>query len=200
MLSIIPRLSRIRDTKTLEQYAADYCNCSGLSIPTTYLQSKNNRVFGVFWQRQLVGGFILGADSDFRTLHCFARPEAHDELLSKMGEASQYAEITCFFIQSQYRTITWLNLYVWLALTFCIRIYGRQGLLFGTNSPSLAKLYGQTHHSRPFHKDRIGKKRTFLFLATRRQSVKGMLEIIRHKLQRSRELKKAAARRSMATH
>lgn len=188
----LPHFRRIKDGESLAYYASEYADCSGLPVPRNYLQASENHVFGIFWKKQLIGGFILGAQANFRSLQCFAKEDQHAALQLQMGAADQYSEICCFFIKSQYRTHMKLNLFVWLSLTYAIRRFGRTKLLFGTNKVPLARLYGQTHRSRPFHEDRINGQRTFLFVSERKHSVRGMLEIIRFKIKRFRRIQRRA--------
>lgn len=180
----LPRLKQIQAPAQLQAYSTEYEACSGLPIPAEYLQASANRVFGLFYQGELVGGFVLGSQTDFRTIQFFAAAERQAALYDEMGALDQYTEITCFFIKKQFRTNTFLNFSTWLGMTYAIRRYGKQQLLFGTNSPSLARLYSQTHRSVPFHEDRVNGKPTFVFRGERHHSVMGMLAIMRHKLQR----------------
>ena len=184
-MNIFPTLRQITTTDKLNEYSEMYFKCSGLPIPMEYMDNESNKVFAIYWRNKLIGGFILGRDVNFRTLAFFAKPEKQENVVAKMEELSEYTEITCFWIAKEFRTKTRMNIFVWLSMTYALRFYGSQYLLFGTCSRSLARLYGQTSKSIQIHRDRINNKSTFIFKAHRSTCVTGMLEIIAHKLKRT---------------
>lgn len=180
-----PTLKQITDKNQLSQYSEMYLNSSGLPIPEEYLNNSLNRVFAIFWRGSLIAGFILGGDIKFRTIQFFAKEQKQDKVKTQLGDLNKYTEICCFWIHRSYRTNTFLNIFVWLSMTYALRVYGTQFLLFGTCSRSLARLYGQTSKSIQIHRDRINNKATFIFMAHRSTCVTGMLEIISHKMKRT---------------
>lgn len=184
-MNFFPTLNQITTKDTLNAYSEMYFNCSGLPIPEEYMSNKMNRVFAINWKNQLIGGFILGRDTNFRTLQFFARPEKQASVISQLEELTKYTEITCFWIKKENRTSTLLNIFIWLSMTYALRMYGTKYFLFGTCSRSLARLYGQTSKSIQIHRDRINNKSTFIFKAHRSSCVTGMLEIISHKIKRT---------------
>ncbi|MEL6612737.1 MAG: hypothetical protein AAFQ53_11630 [Bacteroidota bacterium] len=189
-MQFFPVLRRLTNPAALDRYADASVASSGLEVPRNYLHSPDNKVFGVFFRGELIGGFLLGAPPIYRTLSCIAESADYGRLLAEMQGKGQHTEICCFFIELAHRRNPRLNLIVWLYLTYAIRRHSRAHLLFGTNSSSLAKLYGRTHRSRPFYTGTVGGNRTFVFHSTRSGSVRGMLEIIRHKWERQRKLRR----------
>ena len=184
-MNLIPTLRQITNKDQLNAYSDMYFKCSGLPIPKEYLMNPVNRVFAIFWKGNLIGGFILGRDINFRTIQFFAKEHKQESVISQLGDLTEFTEICCFWIQRKYRTNTFLNIFVWLSMTYALRMYGTKYLLFGTCSRSLARLYGQTSKSIQIHRDRINDKATFIFRAHRSTCVTGMLEIISHKLKRT---------------
>jgi hypothetical protein len=184
-MNLIPTLRQITHKDQLSAYSDKYFKCSGLPIPEEYLMNPVNRVYAIFWKGNLIGGFILGRDTKFRTIQFFANEHKQESVISQLGDLTDFTEICCFWIQRKYRTNTFLNIFVWLSMTYALRMYGTQYLLFGTCSRSLARLYGQTSKSIQIHRDRVNNKTTFIFKAHRSTCVTGMMEIISHKLKRT---------------
>lgn len=186
----IPQIKRLQSQNDLQQYADTYFDCSGLPVPTEYISSPGNRVYGVFIKKRMIGGFILGQGNSMRTLEVFAQAEARLKLYQSIGPVSDFTEITCFWIDPAYRKNTALNTFTWLVLAFCLRRFGTPKILFGTCSSSLARLYGVTPKSELIHRDRINGKRTYIFQSERSVSVQGFLEILRFKLSRTVRIRK----------
>lgn len=184
-MNFIPKFKQITDKNQLKAYSKKYFACSGLPIPEEYMINPINRVYAIFWKGDLIGGFILGRDTNFRTIQFFAKEHKQEGVIAQLGDLNKYTEICCFWIQRKYRTNTFLNMFVWLCMTYALRMHGTQYFLFGTCSRSLARLYGQTSKSIQIHRDRINNKATFIFRAHRSTCVTGMLEIISHKLKRT---------------
>lgn len=161
-----------------------YVKSSGLAIPDTYLHSPNNHVFGIYWKKELIGGFILGNGPSFRTVELFAQAPKQEDIYEKLEDCSSYTEICCFYIQRKYRTKTTLNFFTWFAMAYALKRFGNKNFLFGTCSRSLAKLYGQTQKSVLINRDFINNKSTFIFKAKQADCLHGMFEIIRHKMKR----------------
>ncbi|MEM9548455.1 MAG: hypothetical protein AAGA77_20895 [Bacteroidota bacterium] len=183
-MNLFPTLQQITAKDKLDTFSKMYFSCSGLPIPKEYMTNEKNRVFAIYWRKKIIGGFILGRDTNFRTIQFFAKQEKQQSVISKLEELEKYTEITCFWIGRKNRTNTFLNIFVWLSMTYALRMYGTEYFLFGTCSRSLARLYAQTPKSIQIHRDRINKKATFIFKAHRSTCVTGMLEIISHKVKR----------------
>lgn len=182
MFNSIPQLKQITDTAALAQFGNTYSSFSGLPVPSSYLE--NNRVFAIYYKGDMIGGFILATGSDFRTINCFAKPTAHAELHEKMGNLATYTELCCFWIDVKYRSKTAVNMFIWMSMSYALKKYGTQYLLFGTCSKGLARLYSATEHSILIHKDRINRKHTFVFVAQRKHSIVGISQIVLHKVKR----------------
>lgn len=186
----LPRFKRITEKNELKYFSSLYGNCSGLPIPENYLYNSNNRILGIYYKKQLIGGFILGNGPDFRTIELFAKAAKHENIYQQLEDKALYTEICCFWIDSEFRSKTSLNFFVWLTMTYCLKRYGRKYFLFGTCSRSLARLYGQTKKSIQIHRDFINGKATFVFWAKRRTCITGMLEIIVSKFKRKQSLQR----------
>jgi len=183
-MNFFPTLKQITSKDKLDAFSKMYFGCSGLPIPEEYMTNEMNRVFAIYLGNKIIGGFILGRDTNFRTIEFFAKPEKQPFVVSKLEELKKYTEITCFWISRKNRTNTFLNIFTWLSMTYALRMYGTEYFLFGTCSRSLARLYAQTPKSIQIHRDRINSKATFIFKAHRSTCVTGMFEIISHKIKR----------------
>lgn len=186
----LPTFKRIKSKSELQEFSKRYCKASGLPIPESFLYNPNNNVFGIYHANQLIGGFILGNSASFRTIELFASENKQEEVYQQLNNTQDYTEICCFYIDRNYRTKTSFNFFVWLAMTFALKRYGRKYFIFGTCSRSLARLYAKTPKSVPIHEDFINRKSTFIFKAKRHHSVTGMLEIIAYKFKRTLKLKR----------
>jgi hypothetical protein len=186
----LPKIKKLKSQSLLQTYGHTYFECSGLSVPQSYLQQPGNRVYAIYLNKQMIGGFILGSGASLRTLEVFARPEAASQLKQQMGPAGDFTEITCFWIAPEFRHHTQLNTFIWLALAFCLKRFGNKKILFGTCSAPLARLYGVTEKSVLIHQDEVMGRRTFIFQSNRSESLRGFLEIIRYKLKRSALIRK----------
>ncbi|MEN0004515.1 MAG: hypothetical protein AAF798_10235 [Bacteroidota bacterium] len=184
-----PKLRRLRQAQDLECYASTYTEYSGLGVPMAYLQKSENRVYGIYRKGELIGGFILATGSCMRTLEVFAQADARKELYDMIGAATNFTEITCFWIAADYRKNQLLNTYVWLALAISLRRFSKPGILFGTCSTSLARLYGVTPKSKLIHRDRINNKPTYIFRSERSSSLRGFFQILQFKWSRMRKIK-----------
>lgn len=180
----LPRLTLIQDKETLQNFANTYFKCSGLPIPDAYLYDPKNKIFGIFSNQELIGGYILGNGSAFRTIDIFANTESQEMIYENLEDRSNYTEITCFWIKRAYRTKTSLNFFTWFSMAYALKKYGTKYLLFGTCSRSLARLYGTTSKSMMIHRDFIKKKPTFIFLGKHKGCISGILEIVAFKLKR----------------
>ena len=187
---LTPKFKRIQSTSELNEFSNNYCKASGLPIPKMYLHNPNNNVFGIYFNKQLIGGFVLGNSTSFRTIELFANKNNRANLRQQLGHLTEYTEICCFYIDGNFRTKTRINFFVWLTMTYALKRYGKKNFLFGTCSRSLARLYAQTPHSIPIHQDSIDDKETFIFKAKRNKCILGMLEIMIYKFKRTLKLKK----------
>jgi len=181
----LPQLTQIKGEKNLQEFANIYFKCSSLPIPDTYLYNPKNRIFGIYWKKELIGGFILGNCSEFRTIDVFAKTESQEMIYNNLDSSSNYTEITCFWIKRNFRRKTSLNFFTWLSMAYALKKYGTKYFLFGTCSRSLARLYGTTEKSILLHRDFINKKPTFIFWAKRQGCISGILEIVLFKLKRT---------------
>ena len=193
-----PTFKRITTTIDLQDFSTNYCNASGLPIPDSYLHNPDNYVFGIYYRKQLIGGFILGNCTEFRTIDFFARKSNQERVVQELGQLEEYTEICCFYIDREFRTKTRFNFFVWLTMTYALKRYGKNNFLFGTCSRSLARLYAQTPKSVPVHRDLINQKATFIFKAKRSHCISGMLEIIAYKFKRTKRLKRKMDKVSLA--
>ncbi len=185
----LPKLKLIENQKELSFFGKVYFKNSGLPVPEQYLNNPRNRVFGIYYKKEMIGGFILGNGPDFRTIEVFAKEEIHDELYANMQGRANYTEICCFWIKKTYRTKTSINFFIWLSMAYSLKKYGSRYFLFGTCSRALAKLYATTPKSILLHTDRINKKHTFIFWAVRKTCISGILEIVKFKLYRVLNIK-----------
>lgn len=179
-----PRLKKLTNQAELYQYGATYFQCSGLPVPPAYLQRNSNRVYAIYYQQQMIGGFILGKGETLHTLEVFAQPDARQCLYQELGAVSECTEITCFWIAPQHRKNSALNTFVWLCLGFTLTRFGSPNVVFGTCSASLAKLYSTTPKAILIHQDVMNGKNTFIFRGDRQVSVRAFADILRHKWNR----------------
>ncbi|MGH1433048.1 MAG: hypothetical protein ACRBG0_01165 [Lewinella sp.] len=183
-MNIFPVLLQLRTKESREIFSSIYFKASGLPIPESYLHHPNNRVFGVYKKQELIGGYILGNNSNFRTIALFAQEEKHDMLYEQLESKGVFTEICCFWIKKEVRTQTHFNFFIWLTMAYALRRYGTPYVLFGTCSRSLAQLYSSTSRVKFLSEDVIKRKSTFIFWSKQRYAVSGISEIVFHKLKR----------------
>ena len=180
----IPSLKRLKSQTQLDYYSETYLKCSGLPIPQVYINNPDNRVYGIFYNNKMIGGFILGKGQTLRTLEVFAQPDARRRLYDSVGEIHECTEITCFWIDPKFRKNPYLNTYTWICLAIMLKCVGNKKVIFGTCSASLAKLYSTTSKSVLIHKDVVNGKPTFIFRGDQQVSLIGFFEVLRHKWSR----------------
>lgn len=178
----LPVLKKLNATQDINFFAETYLKCSGLAVPNSYLET--NQVFGIYINKQMIGGFILGSGDQLRTIEFFAAQELHESLYTKMKTPETYTEICCFWIDRAFRKKTMINYFVWLAMAFSLKAYGTENIIFGTCSRRLADLYSITPRSVFLHSDRMKNKNTFIYTAKNKGSVRGILHIVFYKFKR----------------
>ena len=183
-MKFFPTLLQLQTTASRENFSEIYCKASGLPIPESYLHHPNNRVFGVYKNQELIGGYILGNSSNFRTIALFAQEDKHDMLYEQLEQKELYTEICCFWIKKEVRTKTTLNFFIWLTMAYALKRYGTPYVLFGTCSRSLAQLYSSTSKVKFLSEDIVKRKSTFIFWSKQRYAISGISEIVFHKLKR----------------
>lgn len=180
----LPHFNQIKSKNALKEFSEIYLKASGLPIPDSYLYHSKNKIFGIYWKQELIGGFILGNCPEFRTIDVFAEAAQHQSIHTQMEHLAEYTEITCFWIKRKFRTNTLLNFFTWLAMSYALKKSDTRYFLFGTCSRSLARLYATTPKSILLHQDFINKKPTFIFWAKRSTCILGILEILFSKMKR----------------
>ncbi|MCB0703886.1 MAG: hypothetical protein KDC34_01190 [Saprospiraceae bacterium] len=183
-MNFLPKMVQLRTTESLETFSEIYSKASGLPIPDSYLHNPNNMVFGIYKNQELIGGYILGKDSNFRTIALFAQEDKHDKLYQALESKDLYTEICCFWIKKEVRTKTALNFFIWLSMAYALKRYGTPYVLFGTCSRSLAHLYSVTSKVKFLNEDFINRKSTFIFWGKQQYALSGISEIILYKLKR----------------
>lgn len=183
-MNFFPVMQQLQTKESLEKFSNIYSKASGLPIPESYLHHPDNMVFGIYKNQELIGGFILGKSSNFRTVQLFAQEEKHEMLFEQLEQKELYTEICCFWIKKEVRTKTALNFFIWLSMAYALRKYGTEYVLFGTCSRSLAHLYSATSKVKFLSQDFINKKATFIFWAKQRYAISGISEIVLFKLKR----------------
>lgn len=180
----IPHFNQIKSKQALREFSKTYLKASGLPIPDSYLYHSKNKIFGIYWKQEFIGGFILGNCPEFRTIDVFSEASYHQRIYAQMEQPTEYTEITCFWIKRKFRTNTTLNFFTWLAMSYALKKSDTKYFLFGTCSRSLARLYATTSKSILLHQDYINNKPTFIFWAKRSTCVLGILEILLFKTRR----------------
>lgn len=180
----LPRLLQLKNSNDLRAFSQQYAACSGLPIPDDYLFAATSRVFGFYLRNQLIGGFILGSGEELRTITLFAQPENQAEVYNKIGSNQPYTEICCLWIAHAYRKNTWINTCNWISLAAAVNKYALPNILFGTCSAGLARLYATSKKAKMVSRDRVNRRRTYVFRAEKRHSLVGFANIIIAKLQK----------------
>ena len=178
----MPRFKKLKSVNQFTQYANTYYQCSGLGVPEEYL--RTNQVFAIYVQKKMIGGFVLGSGTSLRTIEYFAATDNKPGLYENIGPGDTCTEICCFWIDPQYQNKTMLNYFIWFCLAIALKRYSKAKVVFGTQSPRLAALYGATLRSVLIHKDRVNKKRTFIFRGRKRDSIVGISQILWYKAKR----------------
>ena len=185
-MQYFPAFRKITTTEELNAFAAIYTRCSGFVVPEAYYAS--NQVFAVYWQKQMVGGFVLGTGERLRTLEVFAGAETRPALYQQLQAAEAYTEMCCFWMDPAFHKKTWLNFFVWLCVAYALWTFGTPQLIFGTNSVRLAALYSATPKCKMLHADYINHKKTFIFSGPRRDCLTGVAQILWYKIKRLQKL------------
>ncbi len=180
--------STLTDPQDIETFSQEYARCSGFVVQRDYYET--NRVFALRRNGRMVGGFVLGSGAVLRTLEVFAGNEARQRLYEHVRQANNATEMCCFWIAPVVRKKFWQNLYVWLCVAFALQVYGRQRLIFGTNSARLAALYNSSRKSELLHSDCIREKQTFIFTGRRSDCLIGIVNILGYKISRLMQIKR----------
>ena len=186
-----PKFTQIHNSAEIDVFANSYFQCSGFNVNRDYYET--NQVFAIYYQGNMVGGFVLGAGKTLRTLEVFAGNEHRDNLYLQVQEAQTHTEMCCFWMASDIRKKTRLNFFVWLCVAYALWAYGTPQLIFGTNSVRLAALYSATPKCRLLHGDYLNHKQTFIFTGPRKDCLIGVAQILYYKMKR---LAKIAGKRN----
>jgi len=177
----LPSFLQLQHAAQRELYSECYEKASGLPIPTSYLDDPHNRVFAFYRKGQMIGGFILGASNELRTIEVFARPEDHVRVNQLSGQAGERTEITCFWICKSVRKQVLVNRFIWCSMIYGLLRYSKKSIVFGTCSRGLARLYATSERAELIHQDRINNRQNFIFLAQKSGAFAGMLNILAYK-------------------
>lgn len=177
-----PKFRKLSTGQELNFYAETYEQCSGLPVPSSYLEA--NHIFGIYIQNRMIGGFILGSGNQLRTIEFFAAKEAHESLYNQMEVLNSYTEICCFWIDRAFRSKTIINYFIWLSMAYALKKYGTENIIFGICSRRLAALYSATPCSVFLHSDFIKNKQTFIYVARKKGCIGGIAQIVWYKLKR----------------
>lgn len=179
---MIPRLHKISDEALLQVFSSSYEQISGLPIPEHYLMTRT--VYGFFYRKRLVGGFIIGVNTPFRTIEVFSN-HPHQQILHQLIEGIAFSEICSFWLEKTYRKKL-LSYWLWMWMAWIIYSLKSQYLLFGTNSKGLARIYNYPRKCFLLHEDKVlthsGLKDTWIFVGRRKDIIMGVLEIFILKL------------------
>lgn len=186
-----PKFTQIHNSAEIDVFANSYFQCSGFNVNRDYYET--NQVFAIYYQGNMVGGFVLGAGKTLRTLEVFAGNEHRDNLYLQVQEAQTHTEMCCFWMASDIRKKTRLNFFVWLCVAYALWACGTPQLIFGTNSVRLAALYSATPKCRLLHSDFLNQKHTFIFTGPRKDCLIGVAQIMYYKMKR---LAKIAGKRN----
>lgn len=192
-MQLFPSFRAVNDPKQITAFSDAYTRCSGFKVPRGYYES--NKVFAVFSNDRMIGGFVLGSGESLRTLEVFAGSESRKALYEQVRLSGDPTEMCCFWIEPASREKTWLNLFVWGCVAYALQVHGRQRLIFGTNSARLAALYGAARKSELLHCDRILQKQTFIFTGRRSDCLLGVLQILGYKFNRLLQINRNNRRR-----
>lgn len=183
-----PSFSTLTDAQDIDTFSREYTRCSGFVVPRDYYET--NRVFAAHWKGSMIGGFVLGTGKTLRTLEVFSGNESRERLYGQLQQSDSPTEMCCFWIDPVCRKKFWLNLYVWVCVAYALQVYGRQQLIFGTNSARLAALYNSSRKSELIHSERIREKQTFIFTGRRNDCLLGIIHILGYKISRWSNIKR----------
>ncbi len=193
-MSYVPSFRRLQQTHELDTFATTYARCSGFNVPRAYYEA--NRVFGIHWKGNMIGGFVLGTGSTLRTLEVFSADEHREALYQQVQQSAvPHTEMCCFWINPTCRSKTWLNFFVWLCVAYSLRVYGTEQLIFGTNSTRLAALYSAASNSQLLHADYLNHKQTYIFTGPRKHCLLGVAQILYYKTKRLLAIRAGVANR-----
>ena len=172
-------MKKIQRKEDFQVFQTKYEAISGLKLPLPYLEKSDVYVFRR--KDNIIGGFILGNRLPLRTVEVFvSKPNL--KVLSPYFEINKYCEVCCFWIERKLRRNAFFNALFWIRMAYSVKRQSKEFILFGTNSKGLAKMYGYPKNSLLFHKDNVGNKDTYVFLARRKDFAGGVWEIVLSKI------------------
>lgn len=162
----------ISDRDTLFHFQHKYKIVSGLDIPKSYLLTR--KVYGVYQRDVLIGGFIIGDLTPFRTLKVFASEEAGSELISKFNRI-KCIELTCVWGEKSKMNAFLGSLY-WLEIGRIIQMQKAEMVLFGTNKEGLKKnIYDLLIKTRIVSNEHINGINNYVYISVRKYMLLAIL-------------------------
>lgn len=186
-----PAFKQVQNSNEIDVFASHYFQCSGFNVNRDYY--VNNQMFAIYYQGNMVGGFVLGTGDTLRTLEVFAGNDHRENLYQQVRASKPHTEMCCFWMAPDIRKKTLINFFVWLCVAYALWVYGTPQLIFGTNSVRLAALYSATPKSILLHSDYLNQKHTFIYTGPRKHCLIGVAQIMYYKMKR---LAKIAGKRS----
>lgn len=113
-----------------------YAAASGYEVPLEYLSSQ--QVFGCVRDDRLVGGFVLGTQTPFRTLNRIPEP-ARSEVAAQL-DLDDTLELACLWLAPELRKGRH-SVRFWLLFARAVTAQPRRAVVMGTEAAGLRRLY-----------------------------------------------------------
>lgn len=157
------------------EFKTKYESLSGLEIPFSYFD--NSKVYLYECNQKIVGGFILSSKLPLRTVDLFTSDEYKSELTKTLGKGN-ICEVCCLWMERKVRKNRYQSAKFWIQAAFKISKQQQEIIVFGTNCKGLTKMYNYPKASILFHEDKVSNKPTYIYLARRKDFIRGSIELV----------------------
>lgn len=162
----------------LQQYRLNYFKLTNVSIPDDYL--KRNKVYGFYNSKELIGGFVIGISSPFRTIELFANPVLHDNLNKFLNDGKKVCEVCCFW---HVKGISFINsMFIWFTMAQKVNEKDKHFFLGGTNVFGLANIYAYPKYAHLISESDVNSKPAWIFIAWKKYSFISAIHVMGYKI------------------
>ena len=162
----------------LQHYKSNYFKLTNVSIPDDYL--KRNKVYGFYNSTGLIGGFVIGISSPFRTVELFANPVLHDNLNKFLNGGNKVCEVCCFW---HVKGISFINsMFIWFTMAKKVNEKDKHFFFFFTNEFGLANLYAYPKYAHLISESDVNSKPAWIFIAWKKFSFMSAIHVMIYKI------------------
>jgi len=141
-----------------------------------------------------MAGFALSTSlSQLRTIKRYVYPTNRNGLIYQLPDLKDICEITCFWMTKDIQKWSWTKALILIELSIKAFFRKEKWMLFGTKSQELAAIFNLPSSSNLIHTDVVKGIHAFVFIAKIHHVLKGICEVIIHKVLNSRKKKNLPA-------